>query len=345
MLKIGILGASGFIGGRTTEFLSDRDFAEIRPIARSASGLSRLSHLGLKNYTADALDPLSLRDSFSGCDVIIYCAAGSPWFLKKTAVSTYQAAEKAGVPRLVYLSTASVHGQNPKPGTDENSPLDDRQFLAYNNAKIKAERHLLKLRETGQTEVVFLRPGIVFGPGSGWVLGFANSLQNGTAYLVNRGRGICNSIYIDNLAHAIYLATVTPDIDRQAFIVGDREQVTWADLYEPIAQIFGQSLDQIPNFDRSDYQPSFKEKLRETLRNSDLVGELMNSIKGKKTSKKSDRQMIQQPALNQEIFDLYRCEYKLPCQKAEQDLHYSPILSFQEGCDRTVEWLVGKSAS
>ena len=60
------------------------------------------------------------------------------------------------------------------------------------------------------------------------------------------GRGICNSIYVDNLVHAIYLAATQPTIDREIFLLGDQECVTWADLYRPIAKALGYELADLP---------------------------------------------------------------------------------------------------
>ncbi|MGL5080092.1 MAG: NAD-dependent epimerase/dehydratase family protein, partial [Microcoleaceae cyanobacterium] len=230
MLKVGIIGASGLIGSRVTEVFALDKIAEVQPIVRDTSSLSHLLNLNLKSSVADALDSAALQKALTGCDLVIHCVAGSPWFIQQSAVAAYKAAENAKVQRFVYLSTASVHGQAPKPNTDETSSVGDRQFLAYNNAKVRAERELLRLRTQGSTEIVILRPGIVVGPGSSWVVGFANSLRLGTAYLVNSGKGICNSIYIDNLVHAVHLAMIAPNADRQAFLVGDAETVTWADL-------------------------------------------------------------------------------------------------------------------
>ncbi|KKD36512.1 NAD-dependent epimerase/dehydratase family protein [Limnoraphis robusta] len=342
MVKVGIIGASGFIGSRTTEVFCLENIAEVRAIVRSSSSLSRLTHLNLESCIADALNTTSLETALTGCDIAIYCAAGSPWFLKQTAVSTYKAAEKAGVSRLVYLSTASVHGQAPPVGTDENSPLSDRQFLAYNNAKVWVEQKLLQLSQKGTTEVVLLRPGIVVGPGSSWIVGFANSLLSGTAYLVNHGQGICNSIYIDNLVHAIRLALTASHINQQAFLVGDAEKVTWADLYRPIAKALGFDLSQLTNIDNPAFTPSWKERLREGLKNSDLLG---GTLYFATQRKKQVQQVPQQPPLNQEMAELYNCQYKLPYHKAEEMLNYAPIVSFDQADNHTVEWLASNGYS
>jgi 2-alkyl-3-oxoalkanoate reductase len=340
MLKVGIIGSSGFIGYRTVKLFCQENIAEVRPIVRSSSSLSAFADLNLQPRLADALDPSSLHDAIVGCGAIVHCAAGNPWFIRKSVAATYQAAKQANIQRLVYLSTASVHGQAPAPGTNESSPVSDRQFLAYNNAKVQAERKLLQLRDSGSTEVVFIRPGIVFGPGSMWVVGFANSLRSQTAYLLNEGKGICNSIYIDNLVQAIGLALTAPNVDRQAFLVGDKEQVTWADLYRPIAEALGIEFSRITNLNCSKYTPSFKEKLKETLRNSDLSAKMLHFLASKRQP--NSQQAINQPPLNQEMASLYLCQYKLPSQKAQQMLNYSPIVSFAEACDRTSKWLVAE---
>jgi len=56
--------------------------------------------------------------------------------------------------------------QAPEPGTDERSPLRTDHSALVNNAKVRAERTLMKLRANGKTELVMLRPGIVYGPRS-----------------------------------------------------------------------------------------------------------------------------------------------------------------------------------
>ena len=341
MLTIGIVGAGGFIGCRTSEVFHHQTVAKVRPIVRTLPTIGILNQLGVRTYTADAENLFSLKLALAGCDVVVHCTSGSPWSIRRTAEITYKAANQVGVKRLVYLSTASVHGQAPPSYTNEQTALCDHQFYAYNNAKVQAERLLLRLRHQGDTEVVIVRPGIVTGPGSFWVVGFINALLANTAYLGNSGRGICNSIYIDNLVEAIRLAATIPGIDQQAFLVGDRETVTWADLYRPLANALGFNLEQLPNFDCFNYQPSVGERLREKLRNSMLVNRTSFFTLNHLKSSKPPAQPCQ-PALNYEMAMLYSCCYKLPHHKAQQVLGYEPIVPFTEGCDRTLTWLAMK---
>src|SRR4030095_6944302 len=133
----------------------------------------------LDGAVADVFDQTALRHAFADCAVVVHAVAGDPTVIVGSLAPVYRAAQAAGVRRLVYLSPASVHGQAPAPGTNEESPLNEHQPLAYNNAKVRAERALLKLREQGDVEVVLLRPGIVWGPRSAWIANFTTALLAG----------------------------------------------------------------------------------------------------------------------------------------------------------------------
>jgi nucleoside-diphosphate-sugar epimerase len=149
-VKIAVLGASGFIGSRVVEALHLSQRAEVRPVVRRYAGLARAARFDLDFRVAPATDFAALSTAFAGCDVVIHAIAGDPSVILGTLEAPYRAAQAAGVRRIVYLSSASVHGQSPAPGTDESTPLNDRQPLAYNNAKVQAERKLLQLRRTGK---------------------------------------------------------------------------------------------------------------------------------------------------------------------------------------------------
>lgn len=336
MLKVAVIGAKGFIGGRTTQLFAERPDLAVAPIVRPGSRSEAESIPNLDPREADALDLDSLAKGLQGCDVAVHCVAGNPWLIVKSAGIAYQAAQQAGVKRLVYLSTASVHGQAPAPGTEESTPLSSRQFLAYNNAKVQAEQSLQQLSAEGSTELVRIRPGIVVGPGSMWTTGFANALLNNTAYLVNGGSGICNSVYIDNLVHGLYLAATVPEAAGNAFLVGDEETVTWRDLYQPLAKAVDKDLSQIPDIHVDSFEPAVKERLREGMKNNHLLSRVALALK-KGKSGASNQSNVSQPPLNYEMAQLYLCRYKLPHTKAAKLMGYVAPVSFQQGCAATAE--------
>jgi len=357
MMKFAVLGANGFIGTRITEMFALSDLAEVRPIVRSYSSLARASRFRLDSRVADAFNQEALQNAFRGCDVVVHAVAGDIKTVLGTLTPVYEAAQKAGVWRLVYLSSSSVHGQAPVPGTDEGSALSDQQVLPYNNAKVHAERTLSQLRRQGDVELVILRPGIVFGPRSFWVTRFAEALLAGQASLLRRGTGICNSIYVDNLVQAIYLAGTHPKADREVFLLGDQECVTWADLYHPIARALGYDLADLPegivSEPDAEPKPSWFERL-EPIRVSRPVQGLLSIFPHKyrvalyrayetileaQEEPSPTRQEGGQPVISRELAMLYSCQYKLPHEKASRLLGYQPQVPFQEGVQRTAAWL------
>jgi 2-alkyl-3-oxoalkanoate reductase len=360
MLKIAILGANGFIGSRIVEMLHLEGLAEVRPIVRTAYNLARLSRFDLDCRVADAFDTSALITSFKGCDIIIHAIAGDHKTIIESLAPTYHAAEAAGVRRIVYLSSASVHGQSPSAGTDENSSLNNRQTIAYNNSKVHAEMQLRELRKKGSVEVVMLRPGIVFGPRSYWISSFASDLLQGQAYMVDGGKGICNSIYIDNLIHAIYLVCTTEGIDGEPFIIGDDEIITWKEFYRPVVEALGFDLDRVHDVTYKPVTKSKKEQLKQMLNSgpsqkilSLFPHKLLHATKvglsalivrphtysSPWTITKFEEASSPQPIASLEMTLLHQCQYKLPDTKARKVLGYRPGVSFAEAGRRTVGWL------
>ena len=354
MVKVAVLGASGFVGSRLVEMLHLGGALEVRPVVRSFPSLARLARFDLDSRVAEGLDQEALTQALQGCEIVVHAIVGDPKVITGTIQPTYQAAQAAGVRRLIYLSTASVHGQAPEAGTTEDSPLNPRQPLPYNVAKIQAETLLRAQRETGSVEIVILRPGIVFGPRSRWVAGLADDLIRGKAYLLNQGKGICNTIYVDNLIYAILLAIESPNADNQVFLLGDQESITWLDYYRPFVEALGLEIDQIPRLK----PPKFRADLRQRwdqVRSSETVqtvlpyipDPLKRAVKGglaawqRAPGAEELWQLPPQsgPQITQEMALLHQCRVKLPYTKAEQMLGYKPQISFSEGCHRSIGWL------
>ena len=352
--RIAVLGAGGFIGNRVVESFHLQGWAEVRPVVRRASGLALSSRFKLQARIADVRNPLALRNALEGCEYVIHAVAGDDATILGTVWPVYRAAQNAGVRRIVYVSSASVHGQSPAPGTDEETPLRTDQPISYNNAKVRAERRFLRLRSKGHVQVVMLRPGIVYGPRSSWVGSFANELLTGRAYVVDGAHGICNSIYVDNLVHAIRLALTADAVDCHALLVADEEMVTWRELYEPIAEAFGIAFAEIPSVKGSVPATSGFERMLHVrdsklgqallpivpmrVRHAGYMG-LAAWLQYQRPTSPLSMEAEPPPAPDFERILLQTCTWKLPSEKAKRLLGYRPQVSFAEGCRRSIEWL------
>lgn len=349
-MKVGVLGANGFIGSRVVEMFHLGGLADVRPIVRSVPSLARASRFALDTRIADAFDRAALRKALEGCDAVIHAIAGDRRTILGTLKPVYDAARTAGVRRLIYLSSASVHGQAPPAGTHEESPLSDRQAFAYNNSKVRAEWMLRRLRSSGPVEVVRLRPGIVYGPRSQWTGGLADELLAGAACLIEGGEGICNGTYVDNLVHAIYLATKAAGADGQAFLIGDLETITWRDFYRPIAEALGMDLTQVRRVTSRGLEPGDPEagqlvRIRGALSLlPGSVGSALRAIHAAWQAQRSSSSPWTRPVppelpVTMEKALLHQCRFKLPSTKAAKTLGYAPPVSFDEACRRSVGWL------
>lgn len=354
-MKLAVLGASGFVGSRLVEIFHLNRAFEVRPIVRSYNGLARLARFELDWRLADARDERALNEAFKGCDLVLHSVSGPADVIRDSVAPAYRAAARQNVRRLVFMSSAVVHGQEPASGTTEDTPLITGQDRPYNQAKVDAEKCLQKVRASGATEIVVLRPGIVFGPRAHWIADPAKGLLNGTYAWVNKGRGICNSIYVDNLIEAIRLALTVPGVDREAFLIGDRETVTWADLIGPIAAALGIDIESIPDLPPKGDAKTWRERA-ESLHASRPAQAVISFLpaRWKSSVKAGLREWQRAPAgspwglpsepaprlsVTREREILFQCAYRLPQAKAERLLGYRPPVSFDEGLRRSIEWL------
>lgn len=118
---VGILGANGFVGSRIVEIFHLNTTATVRPIVRTISAMARCSRFALDIRVADGFDFAALRNAIDGLRYRYHAIAGDRRTILGTLTPVYRAAAASGVKRLVYLSTASVHGQAPAVGSDEGS--------------------------------------------------------------------------------------------------------------------------------------------------------------------------------------------------------------------------------
>ena len=118
------------------------------------------------------------------------------------------ACRKAGVPRLVYVSSASVvyEGRDIENG-DETMPYAGLSQAPYADSKIAAEREVLAQSRDGLATCA-IRPHVVFGPGDTRFLpavldrARAGKLKFG----VGRERKLSDFTYVDNLVDALLAA-------------------------------------------------------------------------------------------------------------------------------------------
>jgi len=347
VLRVAVVGANGFVGSRLVEQWHLEGRAEVVPVVRRPEAAASALRLALDCRVADALDERGLAQAFAGCDAVVHAAAGARPFVTQSPARVARAAAEAGVSSVIYLSSMAVHGWDARPGTDEASPLPGRHPMPYNAWKGRGERALRRACRATGVRFVILRPGIVYGPRSQWIAGFARAVVDGSASVVAGGRGVCNGIYVDNLVHAVGLALEHEGAAGETFLVADDDALTWRMLYEPICRALGSSWEAVADLAPRVPRPTRGERLL-ALREDPAARVVLDRVP------RPARTAIRRVALRHpgdqplqaaarvptlETSILQTCAYRFPTAKARRMLGFVPPVGFDEACRRTVAWL------
>src|ERR1035437_3262026 len=129
MKPVLVTGASGFLGWHVARRLLDRRYA-VRCLVRAGS---RVEELDVERVTGDLRDAASLERAVAGCGLVFHVAADyrlwarHPEELYRSNVdgtrNLLQAAQNAGVERVVYTSTVGCIGIPPGGIGDEQTPV------------------------------------------------------------------------------------------------------------------------------------------------------------------------------------------------------------------------------
>jgi len=124
--------------------------------------------------------------------------------------SVLEACRRAGVKKLVYVSTASAvyEGDDIENG-DESLPYSRKSQAPYADSKIAAERMILAENGKGGVLTCALRPHVIFGPGDRrFIPAIVGRAKQGKLRLAVglRNRKLSDFTYVDNLVDALLRA-------------------------------------------------------------------------------------------------------------------------------------------
>jgi len=299
-MRIGITGASGFIGSHVADALLDAGHEvaaiDVRPPHRADIGFRE----------ASVLDGRALNEACVGLDVLYHLAAVAdvndvvadpPAAIDLNVTGTLRALEAARlneIKRCVFASTVWVYSSaqlSDANTVDEGTPMDVAAARhIYTSSKIAAEMLCHDYWNMHRLPFTILRYGIPYGPRMRFSLVmpvFVRKALRGEALTISGdGSQHRKFIYVEDLARG-HVAALTENAVNQTYNLDGSEKVTILRIAETVLRLTGSQ-------NRIEFVPA---------RTGDYAGSEVSS------------------------------------EKARRELGWKPVIDFDEGMRRTVPWL------
>lgn len=249
-----VTGASGAIGPVLVRRLVEAGY-RVKALARRLPEPARFP-AGVERLAGDITDPAALRLAMAGVDRVFHLAAllhipnpsaqDAPRFEQVNVAGTRQvieAAQAAGVARLVFFSTISVYGPSQgRAAFGEASPLNPQ--TPYARTKARAESLVLAARRPGTDQPlgVVLRLAAVYGAGiKGNYARLVTALQRRRFVPVGPGCNRRTLVHEQDVAAAALLAAAQPQAAGQVYNVTDGRTHTFQAILAAICAGLGQT--------------------------------------------------------------------------------------------------------
>lgn len=246
-----VTGASGFIGRRVAARLANEGRA-VRALVmpnENVDGIAELKTKGITLVRGDVTEAESMKDAVRGMERVVHLAAvvgdwGPDELFDRVNVggtrNVVDAAALEGCHRLVMISSIVVYGERlTAGGCDEDAPRG-AGVGPYSRTKRESEELALDAHRRGRVPVTVVRPGNVWGPGSGlWVDEIARLSKKGLLMVLAGGKGDATLAYVDNVVDVIVRALDAPTAAGRIYNAIDSGGVTWKSYLTDIARLVG----------------------------------------------------------------------------------------------------------
>lgn len=229
--RVAVTGATSGVGIRLCEVLRAHDVpvtALVRDLERSDA--QKLSALGVDLVRGDLGDEAGLDRLMVGAKIVHHCAAhvgdwGPPdQFVSVNVAGTrrvVEAAARAGVRRLVHLSSTAVYGR-PDHGQVTETWAVRRSGQSYDDTKVDAERVAFQRGAALGVEVTAIRPPVIYGPyDRNFMPRAVRMLRAGKFMLIDGGKAPLNLVWVDHVIDVMIAASRVDGAAGEVFNVMD----------------------------------------------------------------------------------------------------------------------------
>lgn len=336
-----VTGAPGWLGTRLVESLA-RGLQEVPELATPSPGqrirclvVRGASHSELKTFPGvqtvegDVTDPPSLERFVDGAKgaTLFHCAGviHPRWaadFFSINARGTenvVRAACRAGVRRIVHVSSNSPFGGNDPRTSDFDEISPYRPYMSYGQSKLMGERAVLGAGEAGLIHAVVVRAPWFYGPGQPprQTL-FFTMIRTGRVPLVGDGENRRSMAYIDNLCQGLLLAARVEAAAGKSYWIADERPYSMNEILGTIETVMERDCG-IPVAHGRMRLPSFASDVARVV----------------------DRVLQSAGLYHQKIHVLSEMTMSIACsvEHAKRELGYRPTVALEEGMRRSLAWM------
>jgi NADH dehydrogenase len=247
IMKVALIGGTGFVGSYLTEALWNRGHTPRLLVRPGSEG--KLPHLEpLERIPGDVSDPKALHSLLEGTDAVIYNIGILREFphrgisfeeLQLNAVKRVAAlAQALGVRRFIHMSANAV----------------EQSLTPYQQTKLAAETHLKGL----DLDWTIFRPSVIFGDPRGRDE-FASMLKRQIVdpplpiplfhkgLLPQDAGGFALSpVHVEDVAAAFVGALESPETLHQTYTLGGPQDLTWKQIMRILCEISGKTKPMLP---------------------------------------------------------------------------------------------------
>jgi nucleoside-diphosphate-sugar epimerase len=230
-IRVVVTGGAGFVGHAVVRRLRERG-DEVVALVRNAGRAQHLADLGAELVVDDLSDVQGLSARLEGAAALIHAAGsyrlgipkserGAMWDANVgTTTRILDAAEAAGTPRIVYVSTVNVFGNTEGQVVDETYRRDLREdFLSWYDETKYGAHEVAEQRIAGGAPIVIVMPSQVYGPGdhSGFGFQVRRAYEGRLRYRAVDDVGV-GLVHVDDLASGI-VAALDRGVAGQAYVL------------------------------------------------------------------------------------------------------------------------------
>ncbi|KAM6167718.1 3 beta-hydroxysteroid dehydrogenase/Delta 5--_4-isomerase-like isoform 4-T4 [Erethizon dorsatum] len=350
-----VTGAGGFLGQRLVHLLVQEErLQEVRALDKIFRPETKEEFSKLQTKTkvtileGDILDAQCLRRACQGISLVIHAASVidvSGVIPRQTIIDInlrgtqllLEACVQASVPIFIYTSSIEVAGPNSYKEIIQNAQEDEHHestwSAPYPYSKKLAEKAVLKangcmLRNGGTLSTCALRPAYIYGEGSPFLATLINTALKNNGILKSTGKfSIVNPVYVGNVAWAHILASralrdpnKAPNIQGEFYYVSDNTpHQSYDNCHYTLSKEWGLYLDSILSLPLSlMYWLAFMQE---------MVSFLLSPI------------YKYQPPFTRHLLTLSNSVFTVTYKKAQRDLGYEPLFSWEEAKHKTGQWV------